>query len=325
MRNSSCTQTVFWAMTMALMAAPTARAEAEPTRGFLVERFQAAPAGAGWLTQDDLALSGGLGGAAALTAGYAHDPLVVPGSAPLAVVSDQAHVNIGMALTYDRYRLSLDLASPVAMRGDSGTLAGLRYTAPRVDIASHPDTVSDVRLGVDARLYGHSSGPLRLGVGAHLFVPSGQSSDYVTDDTFRALLRVLAAGDTARFAYAAQLGFHVRPLDDPQGGIGPRGNEFTFGMAGGVRMTLTSPATTVIVGPEVFGATAPGSFLGTQSSALEALLGARLEHRGDSGRLLRVKLGAGAGLGASFGAPAWRAVLAVEVLGQATAGPEAQP
>jgi len=69
----------------------------------------------------------------------------------------------------------------------------------------------------------------------------------------------------------------------------------------------------VIVGPEVFGATAFRSFFDSNSTALEGLLSARLEGIGANGAQLRVKLGAGAGINQQFGAPQWRIVCGIEV------------
>jgi hypothetical protein len=69
----------------------------------------------------------------------------------------------------------------------------------------------------------------------------------------------------------------------------------------------------VIIGPEVFGATAFRSLFGSTSTALEGLFTARLEGTGDGGIQLRVKLGAGAGINRQFGAPQWRIVSSIEV------------
>ena len=290
------------------MAGP-ASAATDP--GFLVQRFDAAPAGAGWLTQDNLNLSGGLGGAVSLTTGYAHNPLILhSGSQSLSLVTDQAHANIGFAITYDRYRLSFDLASPLYVRGQSGTLAGVDYTAPRLDIASHPDSITDVRIGLDARVFGQVGGPLRLGVGAQLFVPSADQSDYMSDGTYRGLLRVMAAGDIGGFTYAAMLGAHIRPL---------LGHEMAYGAGAGWRFVLGEATTSLVVGPELFGTT---QVTGAGQTALEGLLTGRLEVRDHDGHAVRVKLGVGGGVGQQSGAAEWRAVVGVEVLGLAGAGTE---
>ncbi len=262
-------------------------------QGQLVQRLDAAPAGAIWLTQDSLNLSGGLGGAFALTSGYARNPLVV-GGAP--VITDLATANIGLAVTYSRYRLAFDLASPLYVRGN-GT--------PSLDIASHPDTITDVRIGADARVWGDVGGPIRLGLSAQLFVPSADRTDYMSDGTYRAKFWLKAAGDVSRFSYAASAGYHVRPL---------LGNELNYGAAAGWRFALGDALTSLVIGPEAFGA------LGPQAQQMwEALLTGRVDLLSGDGHALRFKLGAGVGQRDLAGAAQWRVVAAVEVVGLATA------
>ena len=177
----------------------------------------------------------------------------------------------------------------------------------------NPDTVSDARIGLDARILGDSRSPFRLGASAQLFVPNGDRFDYDTDGTYRAMVRVLLAGDVGLFTYAGQLGVHVRPLDDSPIPASPQGSELLFGMAGGARVPIAHHTAALIVGPEVFGATAFRSFLGTASTALEGLLTGRVEGTTDDGPQLRGKLGAGIGIDQAFGAPEWRVVFAIEL------------
>src|SRR6201993_3371931 len=96
------------------------QAQAQPVQGFAVERFYPSAPGGGWFVMDDLNISGGLGGAVALTSGYARNPLRVtgPGGAPrLSVVSDVAFVDAGFAGTYDRYRVYFNFPMPVLLSG----------------------------------------------------------------------------------------------------------------------------------------------------------------------------------------------------------------
>jgi hypothetical protein len=72
-------------------------------------------------------------------------------------------------------------------------------------------------------------------------------------------------------------------------------------------------AVSLVVGAEVFGETALRSFFGSSATGVEGLLTGRLEGTADDGAQVRVKLGAGGGLDARFGAPEWRMVLAVEL------------
>jgi hypothetical protein len=274
---------------------------------------------------DDLAMRGGLGGAMGVTSVYASRPLrVTDGRDHYAVVSDYALMDFGVAATYDRYRFYLNMDAPLVAKGQDAVVGNYQFTAPLLDIGSHPDTLGDVRLGVDARLLGEATSAFRLGVGAQLFVPNGTRTDtasdgttrgnYVTDGTYRGMGRVLVAGDVGHFAYAGHLGVHVRPLDDSPTPGSPQGSELVFGAAGGARFEVPGSASAVfIVGPELYGATALRSFFGAESTALEALLSARVEGTGTDGPQLRLKLGTGAGLDQHFGAPEWRLVFGLEL------------
>ena len=306
---------------IASATASTARAQ-QQAQGFAVDRFYRSAPGAGWFVMDDLRMGGGLDGVAALTLDYASQSLrVTDGSQRLSVISDQLLADFGFAVTYDRWRFYLNLDWPLLRIGDSGTVAGYAFTAPKVNPGLNPDTLADPRIGVDVRLLGEESSTFRLGVGAQIFVPNVSLADgstqatYDTDGTLRAMARILVAGDAGRFAYSGQLGIHVRPLDDSPTPGSPQGSEFLFGVAGGPRFVLDDRRpTTLTVGPEIFGESAFRSLFGTYATGLEALASGRLETAFGDGTRLHVKLGTGAGLDARFGAPEWRAVAGVEVI-----------
>jgi hypothetical protein len=263
-----------------VFAAPAARAD-----GFALERLYSSAPGGGWIVMDDLGMHGGFGGAIALTGGYAHDPL-----AP--IVTDEAFMNIGLAMSYDRFRVSLDLTSPLAVKGSGAT----------ADIGNEPDLISDARFGFDARLVGDAHDPFRLGLGAQIFVPNGTRADYVSDETFRAMFRLLFAGDAPYFTWAAHAGLHLRTQFE--------GPEFLFGVATGARIPLGKEKRyAFVIGPELFGETA----LRHAATGVEGLLSARIEGVAEDVPHLRVKIGAGAGLDPSFGTPAWRLVLSIEL------------
>jgi OmpA-OmpF porin, OOP family len=325
MRSSSERRAFGCAAIVLTASALSSRAGAQQqAQGFAVERLYPSAPGGGWFVMDDLDMHGGLGGAMALTAGYALKPLrVTDGSQHIAVVSDRAFTDFGFAVTYDRWRLYLNLDAPLVTKGQSGTVGNYTFSADptgksllplSVDLGSNPDTLSDARIGADARVVGDARSPFRLGLGAQLIVPNGNRSDYVTDRTYRAMARVLFAGDLRSFTVAGHVGAHVRPLDDSPAPGSPQGSEMLFGLAGGAKVPVGANATMVlVVGPEIFGATAFRSFLGSASTALEGLLTARLEGTANDGAQLRVKMGTGAGIDQHFGAPEWRFVIAIEI------------
>ncbi len=294
--------------------APTAVAQQQP-RGFAVERFYPSAPGGGWFVMDDLSMTGRLGGAISLTTGYARKPLQVTGpdgAQRLTLVSGEAFVDFGVAVTHDRYRVYLNLPVPLSVTGTNGTLGPYQLTAPSVSRGTNPDTISDSRVGFDIRLLGKPGSSLRLGVGTQLIFPSGNRADYVSDGRYRGMFRFLAAGDIGSFSYAGQLGVHVRPLNDAPAPGSPNGSEFLFGISAGRRLAMHNHWE-LVVGPEIYGETAFRSF-SNESTGTEGLLTGRLEGTG-TGRNLRVKLGIGHGLVQHFGAPEWRIVFGVEMFG----------
>jgi len=312
-----------WARRIAILFAlllPTAwplcaEAQQQP-QGFAVERFYPSAPGGGWFVMDDIDIDGGFGGAVSLTSGYSRKPLEVTGPSGtqrLPLVSDEAFVDVGLAATYKRYRVYLNLPMPLLIKGSSGTVGPYQLIAPAVDPGTNPDTISDTRVGFDIRLFGERESSLRLGLGAQVIFPSGARADYVTDGTYRGMVRFLAAGDVGHFSYAGHLGLHIRPVDDSPAPGSPNGNEFLFGLSAGRRFSVGT-GWAAIVGPEVYGDTAFRSFFGS-ATGVEGLLTGRLEDAG-AGRRLRLKVGVGGGLDPHFGAPAWRIVFAVELFGQ---------
>jgi hypothetical protein len=230
----------------------------QQTQGYAVERFYPSAPGGGWFVMDDLNISGGLGGAVSLTGGYARNPLEVSGpgdGGQLALISGESFVDIGAAITYDRFRLYLNIPVPLTVTGNSGTLGQYQFTAPSVSTGTNPDTVSDPRIGFDARLYGKPGSRLRLAASAQLIFPAGSRADYVSDGRYRAMLRFLAAGDAGRFSYAGQFGLHVRPVEGSLPYGGPNGNELLFGASAGRRLSV-SGGWDAVVGPEFYGESA---------------------------------------------------------------------
>jgi hypothetical protein len=261
-------------------------------------------------------MSGGLGGAISLAGGDAVNPLQITGpngKQTLALVSQESFVDLGLAVTYDRYRVYLNIPVPVELAGTSGILGPYQFTAPSVNIGKNPDTISDTRLGFDTRLLGKLGSAIRLGFGAQLLFPSGARADYVTDARYHAMFRFLAAGDVRGFAYAGQIGVHIRPLDDFPAPGSPVGNELLFGISAGRKISLGSEWK-AIVGPEIFGETAFQSFPSGPTGA-ECLLTGRFERTGAS-RNMRIKVGVGHAIIQSFGAPEWRVLVGIEVFGQ---------
>jgi len=175
---------------------------------------------------DALDMHGGLGGAVNVVISYARNPLrITNGTQRLAVVSDEAFLQLGFAATYDRFRLYFTFDSPLTVRGNDGTVGAYTFTAPSMDPGSSPDAISHGRVGFDARILGGHASPFRLGLGGQLWFPGGAPgslrTNYLSDGppanglgAYNAMVRVLFAGDVGFFTYAGHVGFHRRALDD---------------------------------------------------------------------------------------------------------------
>ena len=115
------------------------------------------------------------------------------------------------------------------------------------------------------------------------------------------------AGESEALSYAAHLGIHIRTLDQSEVPQAPRGSEAAFGAAAGAHILLGGAS--LLIGPEIRGATALRAAFLSDTTALEALAAAAL----DPVARVRVKLGLGFGLHSRFGAPHWRAVAGLEL------------
>ncbi len=284
-------------------------------RGFGVDRFEPSERGSEWFVLDSLDLRGHMRPAVGAVGSWAYKPFVLydgEGEVRSTVVEHQAVVHLGASLVvWDFVRLGANLPVQVYATGEAGTLRGVTYPAPSSD-----QSVGDLRLSADARVFGRYGGPLEAALGVALALPTGSAGSYASDGRARFTPRAHVAGDIGDFAYSAKLGFQYRDRTGTLGGA-PIGSEFVYGAAGGVRLM----GRRLLVGPELFGSsvTAGGDFFGKRTSPLEALLGAHYT-MGD----WRAGAGLGFGLSRGFGSPTLRTLLALEWAPQPVVAPVAE-
>src|ERR1700723_2125100 len=127
-----CACALLAGLTLFCFRTSLADAQQQPS-GFAVERlYQSAPGG-GWFVMDDLNISGGIGGVLSISSGYAHNPLVITGpdgTQHLALVTQQAFVDLGGAVTYHRFRGYINLPTPILGTGTPGPLCPFQLIAP---------------------------------------------------------------------------------------------------------------------------------------------------------------------------------------------------
>ena len=289
-------------------------ARAQATPGFALNRFEPSETGSEWFANDTLDLRGNFRPALGVVADYGYRPYVLlnpDGSLNTSIVSDQLFLHVGGSLVlFDRLRLGITLPIEVTEDGLStgGVVAGQRI------VLKTGAGIGDLRLGADVRLFGKYGDAFTLGLGGRLWVPTGNTQEYLGDGSVRIGPHLSAAGDIGALAYAGSLGVVYRGNDQTFAGH-PTGSEADFGLAVGVRALDRK----LLIGPEVSGSSIiseASAFFGARTTPL-ALLGSGHYSAGD----FRFGLGAGPGLSHAAGTAAFRALASLEYAPQVAAPP----
>lgn len=265
-----------------LLAVSTARAD-DPR--FAVDRFEPSERGSMWLANDSLDF--GKEGEVLPTLGavmsWSKRSVNVGKSAPL---DDNLILHLGgSAVALEHFRLAFDLPLQIYADGHS---AGAYQSPPRAQ------GIGDLRLSFDTLLYGDSRGLARFAMGVSAWIPTGDRSQWTSDESLRVRPRVSFAGEKERFVYGANIGFALRETTD----IG-------IGLAGGYLVTDT-----IVLGPEIMMSTTFDDFFGEPSTPFEVLLGGHWL----ASPSLRVGGGIGHGFTPALGSPDFRGILTVEWL-----------
>jgi hypothetical protein len=286
--------------TLVLLLLAGRPAQAQTITGFALDRLEPAGAGSPWMTLESLDFEGHLRPAAAAVVDWAWKPLVFydpAGNELAALVRQQAILHADVSATlWNRARVDLNVPVLLVNEGSDVQIRALRYGAP-----SRAD-VGDVRLGADVRLFGGASDPVRAGLGALLFLPTGGARQFSGDGGFRFWPRLAVAGERKRFFGAARVGVHLRPTCGCD--LAP-GSELTWGAGLG---WWASPL--LSFGTEVYGSKSlsSGGAFSRASAPAEALFRGRVSLTPQ----WRASLGVAPGLSNGPGAPSVRLVLGVE-------------
>ena len=284
------------------------------TKGFALDRFDPSERGSDWFVLDSLDFRGDKRVAAGLVLGYAYLPLAVynsDGSLRSKIVQDSlvAHPGASVVL-WDRLRAGFDLPVYAWQDGQSSTVGASTFKSPS-------ENIGDLRLGVDARIYGTYGDVFTLAGGFGLYVPTGSRADFTGDGVTRFEPHLMAAGEYGQFVYAAKLGFDYRPLTDAFAGSG-LGSDFLFAASGGLKIADGR----FVVGPELYGSSVVtnGQAFSKYDTPFEALFGGHAIFEKD----WRAGFGIGPGLTRAYGEPTLRLVASLE-WAPAYAKPEPPP
>ena len=280
---------------------------AQVANGFVVNKFEPAERGSDWFTLDSLDLRGHTRPAVGATFQYNYAPLVArdtDGNTVARIVQHQVIAHVGASMTFgDRVRLGLDLPFYLYSDGNQGKEAGRTWSGP-----ANAQSVGDVRIGFDFRLFGKYGDAFTTAIGAQMAMPTGTRENYNGEGSPRFQPHIAFAGDVGVLAYAARIGYMSRSLSssDTWSG-GTIGSEVNVAVALGIRAMERK----LLIGPEFFASTViddKTSFFGKATTPAEVLLGAHYYMPNG----LRVGGGAGPGLTSAMGSPDVRVLLSIE-------------
>lgn len=262
-------------------------------RGEEVGRFSPSEAGSQWFVADSLDMTSDRVMFTKWVTDYSYKPWVVydgGGEGVASIVEHQVVGNLGVASTFfDRFRVGVNL--PVSLYTVGESWGG--YPAPSAV------ALGDVRLSVDARLFGRYGSPFTMAVGGRGYFPAGVGGAYIDREGLAFDGHVLAAGSAGYVTYAGRGGY-------------------TFGMteagAGVADAKLAVGAKLMdgdlFVGPEASYVTPVrgDSLFSVGASSLEVMLGSHY----DVTPSWRVGLGGGVGFFGAVGTPMARGLMTVE-------------
>lgn len=297
-----------WAAVLVVLGvvASAGAAEAQPAQGFAVDRMEPSEAGSDWHVHDALDFRGKLRPALRVLGDYQYRSLVAyraDDSILASVVRNQLALHAsGAVVLFERLRLGASLPLVAYTDGRAARVGDTFYPSP-----AHEQSMGDLRVALDARVFGAYRGPLSIAVGARAWAPTGRTGDYTSDGRMRVSPHLAVAGDLGPVAYAARAGFLYRDRSEAYAS-GQIGSEITYGASLGVRAVSGH----VLIGPEIFGSSVVdgGAGLGDKrSTPLEGVLTVRALVGS-----LRFGGGAGGGVTRGFGAPDVRLLASVELV-----------
>jgi outer membrane protein OmpA-like peptidoglycan-associated protein len=277
----------------------TASAQTLATPPAALNRFEPSETGSDWFANESLDLRGNFRPAFGVVGDYAYKPYILKnadGSENTAIISNQFYVHLGASLNlFDRLRLGVSLPIAAEQDGTSKTVDGKEYVAPT------SGGIGDLRIAADLRLFGEYGDPFTIVLGARLWLPTGDATQYLGDGQVRVGPHLAVAGDLGAFAYAAGLGVIYRANDTPFDGH-PTGTEVDFNAAAGVRLADNA----LLLGPEIQGSTTVSQgdvVFRDRTTPLALILGGHYNTGG-----FRFGLGAGPGLSDAAGTAQFRAL-----------------
>ncbi len=271
--------------------------------GYAVNPFNPSERGGTFFSQDSLDLRGNGRLALGIVGDYSFRALThrdggVVVASPL---RDQVQIHFGASVNLvDRLRLSINVPLQARAFGNSALIGGTTYAGAAEEVG-----VGDVRVGLDARLFGKHGDVITAAIGTQLFAPSGSPGSFAGDGMLRVMPKFAVAGTAGRFSYASHVGVMIRGRDEPYGN-GYVGTELRLGAAGYINLLDDA----IAFGPELIASTvlSDSRAFGAMTTPVEGILGGRAKITPE----VHVGIGAGFGFTQSYGAPRSRVLLSLQ-------------
>jgi hypothetical protein len=182
-----------------------ARASAQGDARFAADRFEPSERGSEWFANESLNLRGPAPIRMGVVSSYGERLFVVrdaSGKAIGAPLRNDEVLHVGAsAFVLSFLRLGVDL--PLQLITAGRTTRGIRSP-------DHEQGFGDLRLGADVRVYGRDRDPLRVAMGAQVWAPTGEQSQWASDDAWRIRPRMVVAGERGKGVWSAQVGVNFR-------------------------------------------------------------------------------------------------------------------
>ncbi|HEY6032897.1 MAG TPA: Ig-like domain-containing protein, partial [Kofleriaceae bacterium] len=189
-------------------------ASADPDGARAIDRYHAASPESAWFALDSVEFTGHREVSLSFVGDYAREPLDIyaaDGSVREQVVTDAFIVQLGGSITlHDVVRLSA--AVPIApwQDGNGGTYNGM-------PLASPVGAFGDVAVAGDVRVLGAATDQLRIAAGLRLALPTGSRTNFMSDGRLAVEPRLVAAGTSGLFEYAAAASAFLRGTNQVAG------------------------------------------------------------------------------------------------------------
>jgi len=289
MRLQRTLRTLCCALGGAAIWGATQPAEAQE-QGLALNRFDPAPAGDRMFGVQSPFSAGHLTPHVMLLADYAHNPLVLrtlrTDQDLGAIVSNQLflHINGSFSL-WNRLNINLDAPIALVQSGDSPSQSPLASPSGA--------QFGDLRLGLRFRIWGDYHDAFQVAVGGYVWLPTGATGAFVSDESARGMPQLIVGGRTDRLVWSFAAGPEIR------GGQTfanvTQGTMLKFGAGAGV---LLGDTRRLQIGPEINVAMVLED-VNTRTTNSELLLGARYRVVPD----VELGLGVGPGLSSGIGTP----------------------